>query len=348
MTKFAVSGRGHGRKGERNASRSISDPAPTGGVPATNDDDESPTTSRSDDDGGVGHESSKEEKEEEESSSKDLKNLAKKFLNRKSKPRKSGCCPTEQQSTTNDGSTSCACPSDSDDHPHDHRHEHQHIHNAPADAPSDLAAQLAAAPAISCLILGDSGVGKTSFLNMHMTGKFLEAYQPTDTVGVAQLLFATNFGWLKIHTIDTAPASEDGHKLGGLDESYVKDVQSVMILFDVTNPKSYKNATKKWLKEANSIRPDIPKVLVGNKCDLFQQRKIHKHDVTFHKNKQKINSQHYCDVSVKIMGNIGDPFLWLIHTLTGNTDIQFVTSPAEMTNSLLSVEAPQKNPHGVS
>lgn len=133
--------------------------------------------------------------------------------------------------------------------------------------------ELAAAPAISCLVVGDTGVGKTSFLTRHMTGQATVHHVPTTDVGVAQLLFPTNYGWIKIHTIDTIgrPSIPNTTKkppppppLGGLDPEFYDAIQCVLILFDVTQPTSYKHAMKKWLRDINALLPKkIPKVLVN-------------------------------------------------------------------------------------
>lgn len=260
-----------------------------------------------------------------------LKNLAKGYLDGDTKPNnsKKGCCPADQQKTTSDGSTSCACHS-------------AVVH--PQNGPTETGKALAAAPAISVLILGDSGVGKTSLLNRHMTGQPTIDHEPTYSIGVAQLLFPTNYGFIKVHTIDTM--GESGHgKLGGLEESYFHAVQSVMIMFDVTNPKSYKNATKKWLREANSLPggENIPKVLVGNKCDMVKERKIQVSDITFHKKK----NQSYFDLSVKSLVNIEVPFLILLMSVTGIMDLNFVQAQdAEGVAPTQLPEAP-KHPPGL-
>jgi GTP-binding nuclear protein Ran len=232
-----------------------------------------------------------------------IRNLAKSYL-KKNQTAKKGCCKADEQKENPDGSSSCPCPS------HDHD---------PNPNPSDLGKRLAAAPAISVLVLGDSGVGKTAFLNRHMTGQATKVHEATTQVGVAQLLFATNYGYIKIHYIDTMGTNPT---LGGLEESYYHAVQCVMIMFDVTDPGSYKNATQHWLEEADKLHPTLPKVLVGNKCDLEEDRKIHRSDITFHKTKEKHRS--YFDLSVATLTNIEIPFLCLLLAVTGIRDLHFV------------------------
>eukprot|EP00535_Pseudo-nitzschia_heimii_P009691 CAMPEP_0197194770 /NCGR_PEP_ID=MMETSP1423-20130617/29845_1 /TAXON_ID=476441 /ORGANISM="Pseudo-nitzschia heimii, Strain UNC1101" /LENGTH=315 /DNA_ID=CAMNT_0042648249 /DNA_START=148 /DNA_END=1093 /DNA_ORIENTATION=- len=238
-----------------------------------------------------------------------IKNLAEGYLDG-SKMKKKECCPEDQQKETADGKSSCPCPSD---------HHHDHEQAIPEGMPSEMGRQLAAAPSVSVLILGDSGVGKTSFLNRHMTGQPTIEHEPTTSIGVAQIVLPTNHGFIKLHTIDTIGTQP----MGGLEKDYFHAVQCVIIMFDVTNPKSYKNATKKWLREVDSIDPNLPKILLGNKADLEAERQIQREDITFHKK----NNRSYFDLSVKDMTNIEIPFLCLLLKITGIQDLRFVQMP---------------------
>ena len=215
-----------------------------------------------------------EQKHEENRKTEFVKDLAKDYLKggakTKTKKKEEGggeCCPTEKQTYTADGTlVSCHC-----DHTKAHAQEGKTTEQPPTA--SALGKELAAAPAISCLVVGDTGVGKTSFLTRHMTGQATVHHVPTTDVGVAQLLFPTNYGWIKIHTIDTIgrPSIPNTTKkppppppLGGLDPEFYDAIQCVLILFDVTQPTSYKHAMKKWLRDINALLPKkIPKVLVN-------------------------------------------------------------------------------------
>lgn len=257
-----------------------------------------------------------------------IKNLAKGYLDG-SKGEKKECCPEDQQKETEDGKSSCPCHGD-----------HHHEHAVPEGMPSEMGKQLAAAPAVSVLLLGDSGVGKTSFLERHMTGQPIIEHEPTTFVGVATVVLPTNHGLIKLTIIDTIGTKP----MGGLEKEYLHAVQCAIIMFDVTNPKSYKNATKKWLREADSIDPNLPKILLGNKCDLKEERQIQREDITFHKK----NNRFYFDLSVKALINIEIPFLCLLLSITGIQDLQFVQMPDAVRSGIAPVmpKAPQ-NPPGL-
>lgn len=46
-----------------------------------------------------------------------------------------------------------------------------------------------------------------------------------------------------------------------------RGTDAVVLVYDVTNLASF-NSLKKWVEESNvNCMPDIPKILIGNKCD---------------------------------------------------------------------------------
>ncbi len=54
------------------------------------------------------------------------------------------------------------------------------------------------------ILVGDGGVGKTTFAKRHLTGEFIKPYKPTCGVEVYPLVFHTNHGPIKFDIWDTA------------------------------------------------------------------------------------------------------------------------------------------------
>lgn len=66
------------------------------------------------------------------------------------------------------------------------------------------------------ILVGDGGVGKTTFVKRHLTGEFEKKYVATLGVEVYPLRFHTNCGVIQFNVWDTAGQE----KFGGLRDGY--------------------------------------------------------------------------------------------------------------------------------
>ena len=71
-------------------------------------------------------------------------------------------------------------------------------------------------PTFKLVLVGDGGVGKTTFVKRHLTGEFEKKYVATLGVEVHPLVFHTNRGALRFNVWDTAGQE----KFGGLRDGY--------------------------------------------------------------------------------------------------------------------------------
>ena len=166
------------------------------------------------------------------------------------------------------------------------------------------------------VLLGDGGVGKTTFVKRHLTGEFEKKYIATQGVDVNSIIFYTNRGPIKLNLWDTAGQE----KLGGLREGYYIGANAAIMMFDVTSRITYKNIPK-WYKDLTRICEGIPIVLVGNKVDQ-KDRKVRARQITFHRTR---NLQYY-DISAKSNYQYEKPFLWILKTLTGDANLYLTES----------------------
>lgn len=173
-------------------------------------------------------------------------------------------------------------------------------------------------PEFKLILVGDGGVGKTTFVKRHKTGEFEKRYVATLGVEVHPLTFFTNRGALKFNVWDTA-----GQEMfGGLRDGYYIQGQCAIIMFDVTSRITYKNVPN-WHRDLTRVCENIPVVLCGNKVEI-KDRKVKAKQITFHRKK---NLQYY-DISAKSNYNFEKPFLWLARKLAADNQIQFVEAPA--------------------
>eukprot|EP00416_Gambierdiscus_australes_P033088 CAMPEP_0171093596 /NCGR_PEP_ID=MMETSP0766_2-20121228/39172_1 /TAXON_ID=439317 /ORGANISM="Gambierdiscus australes, Strain CAWD 149" /LENGTH=211 /DNA_ID=CAMNT_0011552065 /DNA_START=1 /DNA_END=636 /DNA_ORIENTATION=- len=178
----------------------------------------------------------------------------------------------------------------------------------------------AAGPQFKLVLVGDGGVGKTTFVKRHLTGEFEKRYLPTLGVEVNPLRFGTNCGPLTFNVWDTAGAE----KFGGLRDAYYIKGQCAIIMFDVTSRITYKNVPN-WHRDIVRVCEEIPIVLVGNKVDV-KDRQVKAKQIQFHR---KRNLQYY-DLSARSNYNFDKPFLWLARRLTNQSNLEFVGQIAKL------------------
>ncbi len=122
-------------------------------------------------------------------------------------------------------------------------------------------------PEFKLVIIGDGGVGKTTFVKRHVTGHFQKPYIPTKGAEVTPVEFHTSRGPVKFTVWDTAGQE----KFGNLRECYYIDSHCAIIMFDLTARETYRNVAK-WHKDLVKICPNIPICLVGNKADVKDRK----------------------------------------------------------------------------
>jgi len=167
------------------------------------------------------------------------------------------------------------------------------------------------------VIIGDGGVGKTTFVKRHISGEFQKPYIPTKGAEVSEIEFMTNRGKILFKIWDTAGQE----KFGSLRECYYVDANCALIMFDLSSRQTYKNVPK-WHKDLTKICENIPIVLVGNKADV-KDRKLKARQITFHR---KRNLQYY-DISAKSNYQYEKPFIWIMKQLTGDFGLYLIEAP---------------------
>ena len=122
------------------------------------------------------------------------------------------------------------------------------------------------------IIIGDTCVGKSNILSRYLKDEFKEDAKAT--VGVE---LGTNF--LKIKNIGAKlqiwdTAGQERYR--SITSSYYKGSHGCFIVYDITNEASFESIDK-WFEQAQKeAGKNISIILVGNKCDLENERKISK------------------------------------------------------------------------
>jgi GTP-binding nuclear protein Ran len=177
------------------------------------------------------------------------------------------------------------------------------------------------------VLVGDGGVGKTTFVKRHLTGEFEKKYMATIGVHVHPLEFHTSKGLIKFNVWDTAGQE----KFGGLRDAYYNGGDCGIVMFDTTSRITYKNVPN-WHRDLSRVCENIPIVLVGNKVDI-NDRKVKTKIMTFKK-----DTLQYYDISARSNFNFEKPFLWIARKLMDDDELVFVEAPALQPPEIVDVE----------
>jgi len=130
---------------------------------------------------------------------------------------------------------------------------------------------------LKVIILGDSGVGKTSLMNRYHSGKFTGQYKAT--IGADFLSKEVNvYGSDRKATLqiwDTA-GQERFQSLG---VAFYRGADACLLVYDVTDPRSFENLNtwkSEFLRQVTGSAADVdfPFVVLGNKMDREAERSI--------------------------------------------------------------------------
>jgi GTP-binding nuclear protein Ran len=161
-------------------------------------------------------------------------------------------------------------------------------------------------PTFDVLLIGDRRVGKTTFINRHLTFQFIKEYTPSNNITVYRLNFNTNYGPICLKVIDYPEA---------IPFNYTVDFEAVIIMFDLTSKSSYNNIIPRLDRLRNTL-PMGNIVICGNKIDILH-REVLPRDID-------VKPQKYYDVSAKSNYQFYKPFLYLLRQLTGNNNLEII------------------------
>lgn len=118
------------------------------------------------------------------------------------------------------------------------------------------------------IILGDSGVGKTSLMNQYVNKKFSSQYKATIGADFLTKEIVVGNRLVTLQIWDTA-GQERFQSLGC---AFYRGADSCVLVFDLTNSVTFRNVNTwkdEFLLYCNPTDPDkFPFVLLGNKADM--------------------------------------------------------------------------------
>ncbi|XP_071381786.1 ras-related protein Rab-33B [Centroberyx affinis] len=122
------------------------------------------------------------------------------------------------------------------------------------------------------IVIGDSNVGKTCLTYRFCGGTFLKNPEATIGVDFRERTLELDGESIKLQIWDTA-GQERFRK--SMVEHYYRSVHAVIFVYDMTSLSSFESLPE-WIEECSrhSVGPMVPRILVGNKCDLRDRREV--------------------------------------------------------------------------
>jgi Rab family protein len=124
--------------------------------------------------------------------------------------------------------------------------------------------------AVKLVLLGDSGVGKTSIVTQFVSGTVPENLNPT--IGAAFVTKEITIEGQSLELLIWDTAGQEVYR--GLAPMYYRSALIAIIVFDVTNQDTY-NSVSYWIRELQTnVEESIVILVCGNKIDLEDKRTV--------------------------------------------------------------------------
>ena len=123
---------------------------------------------------------------------------------------------------------------------------------------------------IKIVVVGDSGVGKTSLLERYITNEFEGTHKPTIGVDSRYKLITKNGKRIKVHFFDTAGQE----RFYSLTSQTFNGSHGAVLVFDITKRNSFQKLSYWFDKINESCGSTINKILIGNKIDMLENREV--------------------------------------------------------------------------
>ena len=158
---------------------------------------------------------------------------------------------------------------------------------------------------IKIITLGDSHVGKSSLIIKFIENKFSLSYISTVGFDLKYKTLKLDNEEIKIVIHDTAGQE----RFKSLAANYIKKAKGILLVYDITDKKSFDNLGN-WMNDIKEqeVAEKIPIILIGNKCDLEEERVISKEEG---ENVAKQYNIKFYETSCKNGDNVEECFLGL-------------------------------------
>ena len=164
---------------------------------------------------------------------------------------------------------------------------------------------------IKIMTLGNSSVGKTSFILKYTENSFNEKYASTIGIDYKIKVLKIKERNYKLFLYDTTGQE----RFRSLAYNLIKNADGILLMYDITNKESFQSIPE-WIKNIKEKRGNnFPIILLGNKIDLEEKREVKKEDGEDFAEEHKIK---FFEISNKEGINIDEACLTLLLEILTN------------------------------
>lgn len=160
------------------------------------------------------------------------------------------------------------------------------------------------------ILIGDSGVGKTSILMRFSDDVYSDSYISTIGVDFKTKMIQLDSGKIvKMQLWDTAGQE----RFRTITSSYYRGAHGIIIVYDVCDAKSFDNVSQ-WKQEIiRANASNVPVLLVGNKADVAASVR----QVTYEKGKAKADEMNanFIEMSAKTSKGVFEAFSTIVEQI---------------------------------
>ena len=159
---------------------------------------------------------------------------------------------------------------------------------------------------VKTVLVGESGVGKTSIISRFITDSFdPEVLSSSSAQFISKTIKITDEKSIKFDIWDTAGQE----KFRSLAKIFYKDAKIIIYVYDITDKKSFDEIKNYWYKETSeNFTGDVILALIGNKIDLYENEQV-----TDEEGKKFANQINAIFKTTSALSNIG--INWLFENL---------------------------------
>ena len=120
------------------------------------------------------------------------------------------------------------------------------------------------------MVLGESKVGKTSLIKRYTKDQFGGVYLTTVGMDFQDKIIEIEDKKVRLQVWDTAGQE----RFRNVTKSYFQSSHGLLVVYDITDKESF-DKINFWMENIKNNAPENVKlILVGNKCDLANERKV--------------------------------------------------------------------------